>query len=54
MKTGHLVERAFFTPLIMAAAVVACWVAFRPALQGLAHAVMVPGAWPPLFFRTVP
>jgi len=53
MKTGHLVERAFFTPLIMAAAVVASWVVFRPALQGLTHAVMVPRAWPPLFFHTV-
>ena len=35
MKTGHLLERVVFTPLIMVAAVAACWVAFEPAMQEL-------------------
>ena len=53
MKTGHLLEHLAFTPLIFMAVVVACWVAFRPTLQGLTHTVMMPGALPSLLLRTV-
>lgn len=35
MKTGHLLERAVFTPLIVLAAGVASWFAFAPSLDHL-------------------
>ena len=37
MKTGHLLERVVVTPLILAAAVAGCWVAFEPGTQQISH-----------------